>query len=41
LERIAVAVEHIDRKTRERRPRIIECAHPELHPVDAPFEEAL
>jgi hypothetical protein len=32
LERIAQVLERIDRKTVKRRPRIIMCQHPELHP---------
>lgn len=33
VNRVADAVEKIERNTR-RRPRIIECQHPELHGVD-------
>ena len=32
LERIAKTLHSIDRKTAKRRPRVIECQHPELHP---------
>ena len=31
LHRIAEALKSIDRKTAKRRPRVIECRHPELH----------
>ena len=32
MERIAKSLNSIDRKTVKRRPRVIECQHPELHP---------
>lgn len=38
MREVVMVLKDISRKI-ERRPRIIECAHPELHPVDDPFDE--
>ena len=32
LDAIAKSLASLDQKTRKRRPRIVECQHPELHP---------
>lgn len=34
LAEIAKATKSLDAKTTKRRPRVIECRHPELHPED-------
>lgn len=42
LKRIAETLEHMDRDTHQRRQRVIQCRHPELHPeLDPEFVASL